>query len=203
MKPEDKFILSKGHAAYALYAVLKRKGYPIGDISKLCHHPKRNLDMGIEATTGSLGHGLSIGVGMALAKKLRKEPGNIYVLLGDGECQEGAVWEAAQFASAHQLNNLVAIVDHNGYQALGRTLRSPSDLCNAFGCCETFAVEHDNIKTAPFGSLCDPHEELPYFAIVKTIKGHPVSFMRDNPLWHFRQLTPEEHAKAVEEVKNG
>ena len=114
MKPEDKFILSKGHACEPFYILLREKGYS----PTISGHPDIDLKNGICCTTGSLGHGLPMGIGMAFAKKIKKHGGKIYVLVGDGECQEGTTWESALIAAHHKLDNLVLIVDHNKLQAL-------------------------------------------------------------------------------------
>ena len=114
LKDEDKFILSKGHCCYPLYLLLKEKGLN----PKTSPHPDIDIENGINCTTGSLGHGLPIGVGMAFARKIQKKSGRIYVLMGDGECQEGTTWESSLIASQHKLTNLTVIIDHNKLQAL-------------------------------------------------------------------------------------
>ena len=135
LKEHDKFILSKGHGCLSFYIALRHKGFnPI-----ISEHPDIQVEQGIECTTGSLGHGLPIGLGMAFAKKFKKDDGRIYVLMSDGECQEGTTWESLLLASHHKLDNLVSIVDHNKLQALGRieeilSLGNLMDKFTAFGC---------------------------------------------------------------------
>jgi len=189
----DRFILSKGHAAYALYAVLKRRGYPIGDYSDMCHHPEICPEKGIEATTGALGHGLSIGCGMALAAKRKGLSYKVYVLLGDGECQEGSVWEAARFADEHELNNLVAIRDRNGYQALGPCEDVP--VINGFRWYYDLAVGRDD-----FTRKAKEKNPCPTWIDLVTVKGFGVSFMENQPLWHFRGVTQSEYDQAMKEL---
>jgi transketolase len=167
MTPDDQFILSKGHGCMALYAVLEEKGLLRWD-RKLMGHPKRGG--AILASTGSLGHGLPIAVGLAKAKKIKGETGNIYVLIGDGECNEGTVWESALIASHHKLDNLKVIVDynHSGDRAL-----LLGDLKAKF---KAFGIDVD---------------------VRETIKGNGVPFMQNDPSWHNRKLTKEEYETAI------
>jgi len=208
----DRFILSKGHACPALYPILADVGYfPLSDLDTYCQegsifegHANGKVP-GIELTTGSLGHGLGIGVGLALAAKLDDKKYRTFVLLGDGECYEGSVWEAANFASHHKLDNLIAIVDRNQQCVLDFT-----EDCNKL---EPFAQ-----KWGAFGwhYLCiDGHSyhalntalqivhitDKPLVIIANTIKGKGVSFMEKNLIWHHQIPNEEELQQARGELK--
>lgn len=199
----DRFILSKGHAGAAIYVALAEEGFfPVEELkthyqngSRLSGHVSHHLP-GVDFSTGSLGHGLSAGVGMAYAaKKDRKDDHKVYVVLGDGECDEGSVWEAALFANHFRLNNLVAIVDHNHMQSLDfqeNTLEIENfgDKWRAFGwnVIEINGNDHDELRDA-FAkadrySRMDVHK--PTVIIANTIKGYGVSFMQNDILWHYR-----------------
>jgi len=207
----DRFILSKGHACPALYAVLTERGFLTkNDIDgfavnggTLEQHPNRNSGHGIEVSTGSLGHGLSIGAGMALAGKVDNKEYKIWVLLGDGELNEGSTWEAIMFAGHHKLNNLIAIVDHNKIQALGCTkdiidLEPLSRKWKSFG---WHVQEMDGHKFDQiFASLITLENNKPNVMILHTIKGKGVSFMEDQLLWHYRAPNEEEYRLALEEL---
>jgi transketolase len=168
MGPKDTFILSKGHGSGALYAVLMDLGkIPEQDYHKLSHHPDINPKYGISATTGSLGHGLSIGLGMAFAS-----PPDVYVLLGDGECDEGQVWEAADMAKRLNVGNLVAIVDCNGWQGYKKsqsitTLKSKFE---AFGW-TTYWGDGHNHDSLIKGIKCPRKNFTPHIVLAETIKG--------------------------------
>jgi transketolase len=209
----DRFILSKGHGCPALYAVLAEKGFLSDkDLQKFAvndglleQHPNRDVGRGVEVSTGSLGHGLSIGTGMALAAKGDQRRARVFVLLGDGELNEGSVWEAAMFASHHCLDNLVAIVDYNGMQALGRTeevisLEPLADKWASFGWSVREIDGHD------YSSLFSVCREFPFskhspsVIIAHTIKGHGVSFMEDKLLWHYRCPDELEYQMALREL---
>lgn len=207
----DRFIMSKGHACAALYAVLSEFGYCTTD--DICafavedgvfeEHPNIDRSRGIEVSTGSLGHGLSIGAGMALAAAIDDRKYRVYVLLSDGELNEGSVWEAVMFAGHHKLANLIALVDANGMQALGHT-RDIIDLApipikwEAFGwhAQEVDGHDFDQINA----SLSDLSAEKPNVIILKTIKGKGVSFMEDNLLWHYRSPDDQEYDLALKEL---
>ena len=213
MKGRDKFVLSKGHAAPVQYAALAERGYfPKEELltlrklgSRLQGHPNRDKVPGIEMSTGSLGQGFSVCVGMALAAKMDQDPGRIYVLLGDGELQEGLVWEAAMAAGHYKLDNLCAIVDWNGLQIDGKndavmTVRPVDEKFKAFG----FHVV--TIDGHAFGEIFAALDEArackgkPTAIIAKTHKGRGVSFMEDNAGWHGKAPNEEEARKAVEEL---
>lgn len=209
-KDRDRFIFSKGHACAALYTVLHLKGI----LSKkdldgfgvdggiLEEHPTRDMGRGIEVSSGSLGHGLSLGAGMALAAKKDQKEYKTFVLLSDGELNEGSIWEAALFAGHHKLDNLVLIVDYNKMQALGFTkdtleLEPMTDKWRAFGWAVREVKGHDfpDIFKA-FGSLpFSPGK--PNVIIAHTVKGNGVSFMQNELLWHYRPPDPAEYQKAL------
>ena len=201
----DRFILSKGHASAAIFAVLAQFGFIDKKILKtycqpgsiLGGHPEMDMVPGIEVSTGSLGHGLAQGAGMALAAKLDQKPYRVFAILGDGECQEGSVWEAAEFSAHHQLTNLTAIVDYNKLQALDRIenimgLEPMADKWRAFGW-EVREVDGHDID-----ALVETFEQVPFsnnkpsMVIAHTIKGKGLSFMESVPIWHFRMPNEEE-----------
>lgn len=190
----DRFILSKGHAGLALYAVLADMDFfplqwldewnmPGGKVGGQTH----STAPGVDLSTGALGHGLSVGAGMALAAKRDGKAWRTFVLLGDGECQEGSIWEGAAFAGHHKLNNLTAIIDRNELQALANTSDVMSveplvDRWHSFGWCVTNIDGHDmqQLKSAV-------HEcHVPQLIIAHTVKGKGLSFMEGIPIWHFR-----------------
>ena len=192
----DRLILSKGHAGAALYAALAECGFfPVEELltyyqndSRLSGHISHKVP-GIEMSTGSLGHGLSVAVGMAIAAKQDKKQHRVFAILGDGECNEGSVWEAAQTAVHFQLNNLVAIVDHNHMQSLDyceRTLNSAPmpQKWRGFGwnVIELNGHDHDMLRAA----LTTPSENGPTVIIAHTVKGHRIPFMEQDILWHYR-----------------
>ena len=192
----DRLILSKGHAGAALYAALAECGFfPVEELltyyqndSRLSGHISHKVP-GIEMSTGSLGHGLSVAVGMAIAAKQDKKQLRVFAILGDGECNEGSVWEAAQTAVHFQLNNLVAIVDHNHMQSLDyceRTLNSAPmpQKWRGFGwnVIELNGHDHDMLRAA----LTTPSENGPTVIIAHTVKGHRIPFMEQDILWHYR-----------------
>jgi transketolase len=207
----DRFILSKGHAAPLLYAVLAEAGYFSKDLlptlrklgSPLEGHPNMRRLPGVEASTGSLGQGLSIGVGHALAVRLDRYDSRVYVMLGDGEIEEGQVWEAAMAAHKFKLDNLVAIVDQNGYQQTGPTaevmdLRPLPPKWEAFG---WFAQEingHDlNEVLAAFKKAAQT-KGRPSVIVARTVKGYPItSVISKDPNHHGKPLTPDEAKQAL------
>ena len=198
----DRFILSKGHAATALYATLANFG--IIDKKELLNygkkgslleeHPSTKLS-GVEASTGSLGHGLPIANGMSLSAKIKSKKFKVYVLMSDGECNEGSVWEAAMFASKNKLDNLTAIVDFNKWQATGRSqdvlqLDPLSDKWKSFGWDVTQIDGHSHKQiTEAFSAKTNGKPKL---IIADTVKGKGVSFMEDDNNWHYRSPNEEE-----------
>jgi transketolase len=210
----DRFILSKGHAVAALYAALAYKGYfPMEDLRKeygvhggcLPDQPAPDCAPGVELATGSLGHGLPCGVGMALAGKLKKQEYRTYVLMSDGECNEGSVWEAAMFAPAQNLDRLCVIVDFNKWQATGRSaeitsLRPLKEKFAAFGWSAVELDGHDlGALTKALRNVPDGKGK-PVAIIANTVKGKGVSFMEDDNNWHYRIPTAEEVVKAKKEL---
>lgn len=202
-KGRDKFILSKGHACYALYAALAKAGYfpeeelwHVGKVgSKFGGHPKINDIPGVEASTGALGHGLSFAIGIAYADKIDKKNNHIYVVLGDGECQEGSIWEGALSAPTLKLDNLTAIIDHNKLQAMDELenivrMKPFVDKWKAFGwnVVEIDGHNYEEIRTA----LLTRKEGIPTLIVANTIKGKGVSFMENVPIWHFRMPNEQE-----------
>jgi len=211
----DRFILSKGHAACALYVVLAHKGFfpkeyleTYGcDGTLLGAHPEYGKIPGIELSTGSLGHGLSVGTGMALAAKLDGSNHKVFVLLSDGECNEGSVWEAALFAGQNRLNNLVVIIDYNKLQAFGR-VKNVIDLEPFYSKWESFgwAVKevdgHNHKELLKVINSIPLKKDRPTTIITHTIAGKGVSFLENKLEWHYLNLTEEQYRKAIEELDN-
>jgi transketolase len=206
----DRFILSKGHAAPLLYAVLAEAGYFSRDLlpslrkigSALEGHPNQRRVPGVEASTGSLGQGLSIGVGQALAAHLDRRDSRVFVLLGDGEIEEGQVWEAVMAARRFGLDNLVAIVDHNGYQQTGATAEI-LDLRPIAAKFEAFGWHAQEINGHDFADVLQALEDCqrpgrPHCIVARTIKGYPIQeLLKSDPNHHGRVLSPEEAARAL------
>lgn len=210
----DRLILSKGHAASALYATLVKKGiinkdklqgYCL-DGGSLCGHCDDFRLPGIEATTGSLGHGLSVASGMAFAAKYDEIKNKIFVIMGDGECNEGSVWEAAMFASHNKLDNITVIIDRNHLQGLGNTEKVMKidpllDKWKAFGWQGCYVDGHNlahllrALRKLPFKKSC------PTVIIANTIKGKGISFMENRLEWHYRSPSDEHLARALKELE--
>lgn len=210
----DRFVLSKGHSAPALYAVLAHRGYfPVEDLltlrkidSYLQGHPDMKNIPGVDMTTGSLGQGISAGVGMALAGKMKNADYRVYVMCGDGEIQEGQVWEAAMYASAKGLDNLVAVVDNNGLQIDGKIseVNSPypvPEKFKAFGwnVIEIDAHSFDEIDAA-FNAAAE-FKGKPSVIIANSVKGKGVSFMEDQCSWHGTAPNAEQYEQAMSELQ--
>jgi len=209
----DRFILSKGHAAAALYATLAMKGYfPLAELDTYCQdggrlaeHPPANLLPGVEAATGSLGHGLPLGCGMALSGRIKGERFRVYALLSDGENNEGSVWEAAMFAAAQKLENVCVIVDYNKWQATGRSnetlmLAPLREKWAAFGWDAHEIDGHDVAALAAAMQRIPNGSGKPVALIAHTVKGKGVSFMEDDNNWHYRAPTADEVVKAKKEL---
>jgi len=211
----DYLIYSKGHSSASLYAALAERGFfPIEELttykqpgSRLAGHPSKEVP-GVELATGSLGHGLPVGVGLALAAKHDRSDYRVFVVLGDGECQEGAVWEAAMCAAHYGLDNLCAIVDRNGIQEDGPTeeimaLEPFADKWRSFG------WEVADIDGHDLGQVNDalhriPHRDgRPTAIIARTEKGHGVSFAAGTTAWHYGKLTPDQREQALAELDAG
>ncbi len=213
MKGRDKFILSKGHAGPVQYSALACRGYfPMEDFmtlrklgSEFQGHPDMNKVPGIEMSTGSLGQGFSAAGGMALANKLDNDPGRIYVLLGDGELQEGIVWEAAMSAAHYKLDNLVGILDYNGLQIDGKnedvmTVAPVADKFRAFGWHVLEIDGHDFGDILVAFKRAREFKGKPTMIIAKTVKGKGVSFMENEAGWHGKAPDDEQTKQAVEEL---
>jgi transketolase len=212
----DRFLLGKGHAANTLYAILndlniiqkKDLDNIANDGYLLDEHPVFGLADGIECTSGSLGHALSIGLGLALSAKIKKQEFNAFVLMGDGEINEGTVWEAAMLAPIHKLNNLIAIIDYNKLQGTGCSndimkLSPLKDKWLAFGW-NTYEIDGHNIDELNniFKKIKTSRNEKPLVIIANTIKGKGVSFMENDNNWHYRIPTEKEVSKARSELYN-
>ena len=209
----DRFVLSKGHIAPALYATLAEKGYfPKEDLKTLRHvgsylqgHPDMKHIPGVDMSSGSLGQGISAAVGMALSAKLDNADYRTYTLLGDGEIQEGQVWEAAMFAGARKLDNLVVIVDNNGLQIDGDI----ADVCSPYPIAEKFKAFNFNvmeIDAHDFDQIAEAFKKaratkgMPTAIIVKSIKGKGVSFMENQASWHGSAPNDEQYAQAMADL---
>lgn len=210
----DRFVLSKGHTAPGLYSALAHRGFfPVEDLKTFRHlgsylqgHPCMQHIPGVDMSAGSLGQGISVAVGMALSAKIRGKDYRTYTLLGDGEIQEGQVWEAAMFAGAKKLDNLVVIVDNNGLQIDGRIedVNSPYPIDEKF---KAFNFHVINIDGHDFTQIADALKEAreikgcPTAIIMKTTKGKGVSFMEDQAGWHGKAPNDEEYKIAMEDLE--
>jgi transketolase len=207
----DRFVLSKGHAGAGIYAALAESGF--FPVEKLSTHYQDGSDLsghvshkgipGVEFSTGSLGHGLSVAAGMAYAAKLDSRSHRVVALLSDGECDEGANWEAILFAAHFKLGNLTAIVDYNKIQSLGTVaetlaLEPFADKWASFGWEVREVDGHDHAALVP--ALRDPGSTRPVCVIAHTIKGKGVSFMENTVLWHYRTARGDEYQRALEEL---
>ena len=211
----DRFVLSKGHNAPGLYSVLAQRGYfPKEDLVTLRHlgsylqgHPDMKHIPGVDMSSGSLGQGISAAVGMALSAKLDNASWRVYTLLGDGEIQEGQVWEASMFAGAHKLDNLVVIVDNNGLQIDGKI----EDVCNPYPIDKKFEAFNFHVINVEDGNDMDQlraafaearsTKGAPTAIIMKTLKGKGVSFMEGQAAWHGKAPNDEEYAQAMEDLE--
>lgn len=209
----DRFILSKGHAAPALYAILAERGYfPVdwlwtfsGDGSRLQKHPDMKLVPGVEISTGALGIGLSVAIGIALDGRLRKKNYRAYAMIGDGESDEGQIWEAAMCAAHFKLGSLTAFLDYNGLQVDGTTdqimgLSPLSDKWLAFGWHVVEIDGHDMNQI--LAAVAEAHEvtDRPSIIIAKTVKGKGVSFIENRVEWHAGSFTPEQEKQALADL---
>lgn len=208
----DRFILSKGHGSAALYAVLAERGYfPVEELmtfrkinSRLQGHPSNKYLPGIEVSTGSLGQGLSIACGMAIALKLDKNPAHVFALMGDGELQEGSVWEAFMHAPHRKLNNLTAIIDRNNLQIDGPTevikaLENLGDKLKAFNW-NVIEIDGHNIEEVYEAIENSKKSDIPTAIIAHTVKGKGISFMENQCAWHGKAPCDEECQKALAEL---
>lgn len=214
MEERDRIILSKGHAGAAIYAALAEEGFfdveelktHYANGSRLSGHVSHKNVPGVEFSTGSLGHGLSVGAGMAFAAKLDNKKHKVFVILGDGECDEGSIWECALFANQYKLDNLVAIVDSNKMQSM--------DFCENTIALSPFAEKwktfgwnvknidghnHEELRNALLETENSMHK--PTVVIANTIKGKGISFMENNIVWHYRAPQGEDYENAVKELE--
>jgi transketolase len=209
----DYLVLSKGHGVMAQYACMKELGWLTEEHVKNYFSDGSELKglsdsriRGLEVTSGSLGHGFSIGVGLALAAKMRETDQKTYIVVGDGELNEGPIWEGAMFAAHHQLENLVVIVDQNGFQAMGRTdeiigLDSVANKFTSFGFESVCVDGHDEAAIhAAIEQMSASGSKKPKALIARTVKGKGVSFMENNNMWHYTRLNSDTYAKASDEI---
>lgn len=208
----DRFILSKGHGTLALYAALKQVGFVTDDDldtfktnnTFLYGHPSMNIPKGIEFSSGSLGQGLSLGVGSCLALQRKgNKTSRVFVLLGDGECNEGSVWEAAASATHYNLGQLIAIIDKNNLQYDGETNKVLSmdkleEKWRSFGW-STLVIDGHSVEQL-YGAFTMEHDK-PLAIIANTVKGKGISFMENNPLWHHSKLSQKQYEDAMKELE--
>ena len=202
----DRFILSKGHGALALYVVLAEKGFfPASEIERFATydspfggHPDCNKVIGIEASTGSLGHGLPMGIGMALGTRISKRNGRVFVLVGDAECNEGSIWESALLAAHHRLSNITCIVDYNHSTDRALLLGNIAAKFAAFGWEAATINGHDH--DAIYNALSKNRTDRPIAIVAETVKGFGCKRMENNPAWHHRTPTPDELTEIIEEL---
>ena len=210
----DRFVLSKGHTAPGLYAALANRGFfPVEDLPTFRHidsylqgHPNMNTVPGVDMSTGSLGQGISTAVGMAMAAKYTGKANRVYTLLGDGEIQEGQVWEACMLAAHYNLDNFVAIVDNNGLQIDGAVadVMSPypiDEKLKAFGFEIAVVDGHNFDELEAAFEQAKATKGKPFAIIMKTVKGKDVSFMENNAGWHGKAPNDAEYAQAMSELK--
>ncbi len=213
MAGRDRFVLSKGHAAPAQYAAMAERGYfPVEELntlrkmgSRLQGHPSMHKLPGIEISTGSLGQGISAAVGMAIAGKLDESSARVYTILGDGEIQEGMVWEAAMAAAHYKLDNLCAVLDNNGLQIDGRnddvmTVQPLDEKFRAFGWNVICIDGHDMEQILDAFAKAREFKGKPTIIIAKTVKGKGVSFMEDQAGWHGKAPNLEQAEQAMAEL---
>ena len=211
----DRFILSKGHGAKAWYATLAERGFFSKDMLKdyakdgsgLGEHPGHGLVPGIKLSTGSLGHGLSVGVGMALAKKLDQLSSRVFVIISDGECNEGSVWEGAMYAAHQKLDNLIALIDFNKMQAMGRSmevnaLEPLKEKWKAFGWAVEEVDGHDMKRIIKVLEKLPFKKHQPSVVIAHTVLGKGVSFMEDKLLWHYQIPSEADLRQALKELES-
>ena len=210
----DRFVLSKGHVAPGYYSVLAQRGFfPVEDLLTLRHigsylqgHPDMKHIPGVDMSSGSLGQGISAAVGMALSAKLSNDPYRVYTLLGDGEIQEGQVWEAAMFAGAKKLDNLVVIVDNNGLQIDGKIedVNSPYPITDKFKAFNFNVVEadaHDFESLQKAFDAAKACKGMPTAIVAKSVKGKGVSFMENQASWHGAAPNDEQYAQAMQDLE--
>lgn len=217
MREQDIFIMSKGHGCLAQYVVLEDLGkLPDGELDRYCRpdgafgaHPDYRPAFGIHASTGSLGHGLGIAAGQALGERLKDSGAHVYVLVSDGECQEGSTWEATMVAANLGLSNLTCLVDFNGWGGMERTDRMGpfpallplAEKFRAFGWNALSFSGHERLKELAAWVQPSKHLRRPRAAVCRTAKGKGVSFIENGqPLWHYRSPSEKEYLRALEEI---
>jgi transketolase len=215
-KGRDYFLLSKGHGVMAQYACMRELGWLCDD--DFLNYFSNGSDLkglsdsripGIEVTSGSLGHGFSVGVGLAMGAKLNKTDQDTYVLVGDGEINEGPIWEGAMFAAHHNLDNFMVIVDENGFQAMGKTqdiigLGSIQSKFESFGFDSITVDGHDEIAiNKAIEKLRNSDTKKPKALIAKTVKGKGVDFMEDDNSWHYTRLDKKSYRDAIASINKG
>jgi len=200
LKESDHFILSKGHASLGLYTILEHFNKLDGNLDSFCEfdsnlggHPSNKIK-NITASTGSLGHGLPMGVGMALGEKIKNNNNKIYVIIGDGESNEGTIWESALLASNHKLNNLYCIMDYNHSNDRALKLDSLTDKFNSFGWHTIEVNGHDNDEIE---KSLNTKIDKPVFILANTIKGNGIKMMENNPEWHHKSPTIENYNEII------
>ena len=211
----DRFVLSKGHGAPVLFQVLAERGFfPVDRLAEFGqagsvfheHPPKPGYIPGVEAATGSLGHGLPMALGMAVAQRINGKQNRCYALLSDGECNEGSIWEAAKFAAGQSVDHLTAIIDYNKWQATGRSqevmaLEPLAAKWEAFGWHAQEIDGHDFSAIGQALTAARDETDRPSVIVAHTVKGKGVSFMEDDNNWHYRTPSQEELAKAMAELQ--
>jgi len=215
MQERDRFVMSKGHACLSYYAALVEAGYLSreqmytfkGDNSILSGHPSCHVEFGLEVATGSLGNGFAIACGMAKAAKIKQESHKVYCVLGDGECDEGVIWEAAMNAVKNKLDNLIAIVDRNSYQLAGKTTEimdlDLAAIWKAFGW-EVQIVKDGNDVASLLEALQAMQQSAagkPHLIIAQTVKGKGISFMENNLGWHAAPINQEQYEQAQSDLE--
>jgi transketolase len=204
MTEDDVFILSKGHACWPMYVLLREKGKR----PKLEGHPSRDPHNGVAASTGSLGHGLPIGVGRAIARKILNKPGRVFVLMGDGECQEGTTWESMLIAGHHRLGNLTLVVDYNRIQGSGfiedislRSMFCMQEIAEHSGWASVALPGHNiELLNSGLSNTAAAEMDRPQLIIAETIKGKGVSIMENKPEWHAKWPNAEEEEIILREL---
>lgn len=212
MNNEDHFILSKGHCGILLYVILEaKKVLKKNEVDNYCKfkselgvHPEL-ITKGVETSTGSLGHGLAIAAGISLSNKLNKSKGDIYVLMSDGEMMEGSVWEAALFIGSKKINNLIAIVDNNDLQSATSNKDTHPNLLPIHKKFRNFGWESEtcnghNAKEI-INKISKRSKKKPFLLVAKTIKGFPISYMKNKPIWHYRSPNKEELLTALSDLE--
>lgn len=213
LKERDRFVMSKGHAGAAVYAVLAEKGFfPTEELksyykngSVFSGHVSHKGIPGIEMSTGSLGHGIAVACGMALASQSSSRPYNVYTLIGDGECNEGVVWEIALIANQYHLDNFTVVIDRNGMQAMGRCeevmqMEPLAKKWESFGW-TVIDLKDGNCHAQLRAAFSTPSHGRPKCIIARTIKGKGISFMENDLVWHYKSPQGDLYVRAIKELE--